>query len=657
MRTKAKSPGQFAYKMSTDISCTECPKALMADPLFAISISEIIRRSEWEFKARILRRSFPQPCHTFFFFLTKHVGRDQKHFKFVPSTDPRLALLGPFSSSYSSSLGPSYRWFSLMPEGIMCSRWVCGRALMSLFGRWTDLNLFTQIHELRQHFNVSDVAWYAWTQQVGHLGEDIRVLAALPRSAIIAGCGAAQYLDGSPFTPATATQIGLVWRLAKRVVAEASGLSEDQFVDQDPWAETNSQQVNAPSSTPQSSGVKERVLKMANIIDQGDDSELLPPTSMEINNWLQNYMSVMGAPPQESEEPSPNQLAGLAKRVFRDDGPPYCDFGIYGPYERKLSKTLRCRIYTPLGDGTFLQRELPGPPTFQAWQASWRVFRTSCLMLDIVNLAALEIYGNHIERLVVQWPACWGLIYAADDLARAERLQKLRRQFTVEEGLGRQVPRGWNQRKPWSCLFTEITRDDSFWSEKVHIPASAWVAAGSRGAPVVATEAAVKSHLSGVQDNVEQLPDGKDDRRRQANRDKRVAKRRRMQENMQELRSFRSSRAHGDKDPGPGQSSGSKGGGKSKGKSKDQAGSPLCFSWASGSGPRASVPPGGECLCPVKRVHKCRKCLSPAHQDDACTKSWSTFKVKTASRGYGSETCCKGIKVRFEFCWFDSTVV
>ena len=103
MRTKAKSPGQFAYKMSTDISCTECPKALMADPLFAISISEIIRRSEWEFKARILRRSFPQPCHTFFFFLTKHVGRDQKHFKFVPSTDPRLALLGPFSHD------PSYR--------------------------------------------------------------------------------------------------------------------------------------------------------------------------------------------------------------------------------------------------------------------------------------------------------------------------------------------------------------------------------------------------------------------------------------------------------------------------------------------------------------------------------------------------------------------
>ena len=95
-----------------------------------------------------------------------------------------------------------------------------------------------------------------------------------------------------PFYTGTATQIGLVWRLARRVVAEASGLSEDQFVDQDPCAEKNYQQVSSVSSFPQSSGAQERVLKMASIIDQGDDSELLPPTSMEVNNWPQNCMSI-----------------------------------------------------------------------------------------------------------------------------------------------------------------------------------------------------------------------------------------------------------------------------------------------------------------------------------------------------------------------------
>ena len=60
-------------------------------------------------------------------------------------------------------------------------------------------------------------------------------------------------------------------------------------------------------------------------------------------------------------------------------------------------------------------------------------------MLNVAMPASLERYGRHIERLVTQWPSAWGLIYAAKDNARAERMAKLRRQFTVEAGLGREV--------------------------------------------------------------------------------------------------------------------------------------------------------------------------------------------------------------------------
>ena len=67
--------------------------------------------------------------------------------------------------------------------------------------------------------------------------------------------------------------------------------------------------------------VKEKVLKMSSPIYQSDDSELLPPATSKINTWLQNYQSIMGAMPEEAEEPSPNQLAALAKRVFKDDAP------------------------------------------------------------------------------------------------------------------------------------------------------------------------------------------------------------------------------------------------------------------------------------------------------------------------------------------------
>ena len=493
--------------------------------------------------------------------------------------------------------------------------------MTSLFGRWEDLINFQTIQDILLHFNVAVDTWVAWQAQVGDMGTDLRLLAALPKSGLIAACGSAQLADGSSFSPVMATQIGLVWRLARRIVSRAGGIPEAEFQDIDPWQEQPVRPAMGmtPSSSSSPPSVKEKVLKMSQLIDQGDDSELLPPTAVQVNTWLQNYIAVMGSTPEESEEPTPNQLAGLAKRVFGDDVAPYTDFAVFGPYERKLSKSLKCRVYVPLGDGSFLQKELPGPPTYQAWLASWRVMRTSCIMLNIASLASLECYGRHIERLVTQWPSCWGLIYSADDAARAERFDKLRRHFTAESAVGRQVPRDWDPTKPWSCIFNYITKDDAYWSEKVHIPASAWVASGSRGAPVVATEAAVKAHVPGLQDSHDAVGDDRSNRRRQSNRDKREAKKRRFQSDMSELRTFRQGKGSNDRNDDGGK--GPRGGTKGKGKSKDQTGAPLCFSWASKTGPCASVAPGGDCLCAVKRVHKCRKCLSPAHQDDDCTKS------------------------------------
>ena len=69
-------------------------------------------------------------------------------------------------------------------------------------------------------------------------------------------------------------------------------------------------------------------------------------------------------------------------------------------------------------------------------------------MLNVATLASLEVYGRHIEHLVVQWRAAWGLIYAAEDAARAERMAKLSRHFAVEAGLGCQVPVDWNPQSP-----------------------------------------------------------------------------------------------------------------------------------------------------------------------------------------------------------------
>ena len=85
------------------------------------------------------------------------------------------------------------------------------------------------------------------------------------------------------------------------VMSQRAGLQPQEHVDGDPWeslSSTTPTATTAPSSTG-GSGVKERVLKMATLVDQADESELLPPTPLQVDTWTQSYINIMGAPPQE----------------------------------------------------------------------------------------------------------------------------------------------------------------------------------------------------------------------------------------------------------------------------------------------------------------------------------------------------------------------
>ena len=486
------------------------------------------------------------------------------------------------------------------------------REAWEMLAPWTELDQYTTTTEVLAHFAVADPVWQAINFHTGQLGEDLRLLAALPKAALTQACLNAVLMDGSPLTPAQATQAGLVWRMARKIMAYQAGMQEAEFQDIDPWAEPPTREERTKQVN--NNGVKEKVLKMASLVDQNDESELLPPDLGQVDQWTQNYVLAMGSHPDEAEEPTAAQLAALAKKV--DGGlAPYTDFAIWVPFERRMSRLQKCRIFAPLGNGQYLQRDLPGPPNYMAWRASWNVYRTACLMLGTVSLSALEAYARHVERLTVQWPNCWGLIYQADDCARSEKLDRIKRQIMIESGRGRQVPLDWNPNKPWSCVYNVLVKDVTYWSEKVHVPAAAWTAAGSRGLPVVATEAAVLRAIPGGEDAL----GGKVARHDEpkvgtSKRERREAKKRKIAADREELAAFRKSSG--------GSSSGhGKGKAKGKGKTKDQAGSQICFAWASNTGSCAGLGPGAECKGAIKRVHKCRICLSPSHRDDQCPQS------------------------------------
>lgn len=467
---------------------------------------------------------------------------------------------------------------------------------MSLFPAWTELDRIQTVTDAVNWFRVDATVWNLWLAQVGDPQDDLRLLAALPKNAVTGACRiAAQH---GAFTALHATQVGLVWRLAKMVMSQRAGLQPQEHVDGDPWeslSSTTPTATMAPSSTG-GSGVKERVLKMATLVDQADESELLPPTPLQVDTWTQSYINIMGAPPQEEEEPTGAQLAALNKKLEAGLCP-YVDFSVWTPFERRTSRAQKFRVYQPLGDGSYLLRELPGPANLQQWLLCWRVFKAAALMLGAVSLAALQSYEKTVEKLTTQWPNCWGLIARADDTARAEKLERIRRGLLVDEANGRTLPLDWDKARPWTSCFNLLSQDEKYWSEQVRNPAMAWIAAGSRGVAVAPAEAIARSHFpgAGVEDHLDAHAEGQDgvrERKRQSNRERRASKRAKAAREREELAKFRAGSSQGDKGPG-GQGSGK---GKGKLKSKDQSGEELCYSWASGKGGCASVPPGGHVL-------------------------------------------------------------
>ena len=100
---------------------------------------------------------------------------------------------------------------------------------MSLFGSWAEAAQFRDLEEVKDFLGLGRQVWVAFTTQVGDPANDLRLFAALPRVAVVGAGNQATFPDGSPLLPLQATQVGLVWRLCRKVVAARAGTREDQF--------------------------------------------------------------------------------------------------------------------------------------------------------------------------------------------------------------------------------------------------------------------------------------------------------------------------------------------------------------------------------------------------------------------------------------------
>ena len=454
---------------------------------------------------------------------------------------------------------------------------------------------------IHQFYSMDPLVWAAFTSRAGDPGNDLRLLASLPPPAVAAACEVASLPDGRPLTAIQAAHVGLVCRLCRRVLHLREGGNWETWEDVDPWQSVPTTPTRETRPTGSSPGTSERKMKLSSILDQSDDTEFqVLPENMRAR-WLQQYIDTMGGPPEEECEPTGEQVSALFRKVYELQGPPYCDFGIFVPYGRKQLRASKFRAHILTSNG-YVMKEIPGPANYAMWRASYRVFKTSMIMLDTISVANLLGYEAFIERLALTYPTAWHLVVMAEDNGRAEHMVRLKTRLQTSIAAGDAPPLRWDPSRPWDTVLKMLMEDERYWRDQVHTPAIAWMAAGGRGTPRSPAE---KLSLSYMKDGVEATMHPQERRTRSASPGR---KKRKKHQSDKEDNNYQKANAGGSQG----------GSGKSKGKGKSGKGAQLCYAWNDNTGNCAGLAPGAECKAQVRRDHKCTKCKSPGHPAFEC---------------------------------------
>eukprot|EP00971_Amphidinium_carterae_P333527 6468308-Amphidinium_carterae.1 len=134
-----------------------------------------------------------------------------------------------------------------------------------------------------------------------------------------------------------------------------------------------------------------RTIKLANTVDQGDDTEVVAMSIADARKLHQCFKKQNdGLAPTGDEEATPEQMQGIRTKLSADVVP-FADFGILRPHGGRLGRALRfqAKIWNP-ESGEFFARELPGPSSFEEWRRSWKVYCFIMRALEAATSARLE---------------------------------------------------------------------------------------------------------------------------------------------------------------------------------------------------------------------------------------------------------------------------
>jgi hypothetical protein len=231
-----------------------------------------------------------------------------------------------------------------------------------------------------------------------------------------------------------------------------------------------------PALPSPSASATTRKIKMSQILSQLDETEIELVSSVEQLKYFARYETLFGKGqrPRPEQEPSIEQLSGL-KSLLDASQCPYADYAIFQPHAARIMKRIRFSGLVLNKAGALTQAEIFGPPDLDSWRSCHDVWANSMVMLDAIDLGALQAYKSRIEMLHIRYGEAkvWPLLYQADTRARLEHLPRKRLELLQEhqEALNAGNTTPFDPARPWNYAPNCVANDDKFWAHEFSEPA------------------------------------------------------------------------------------------------------------------------------------------------------------------------------------------
>eukprot|EP00435_Cladocopium_sp_Y103_P036126 s642_g9.t1 len=353
-----------------------------------------------------------------------------------------------------------------------------------------NLAAITTVAQARAWAGLAEEPWNALSASLGTV-PTLQVLAYIPifgfKEAIEDARVpvAAQGVPGEEgHVPATTRQLTMVEGTQAGLMLQVARLKFDREVV-DPLA------ASATPATPGSQGALgqnqslHRKIKNSQVIDQADEGEIPTLDHATLDEHYKVLREAKGGPVRPETEPSADQIAAMKARVLEMDLSPYADFAVFVNFQGRFSKAFKFLNHVLQPDGTFKAVEVSGPPNFDAWTLSWKVYVNTLLTLEVVvgtkkvsiaSLSAMEEYHDMFRDLVKDYPEAWHLLVIAEDRCRGEHFPRVRRELEAQHDRG--LAPNFEPKRPWDEVFRTAARDRDYWDRHVREPALLFRTAG-----------------------------------------------------------------------------------------------------------------------------------------------------------------------------------